>query len=488
MKHDFKLLRHAEVPIYILLVSMLLSACDGLVDFGSQKIRLTDCSINGASALCGKLRVYENRAAGKGPKIELNIVVLPATGDQSATDPLFFFAGGPGGMATGNASWFKTELSSLNRTRDIVLVDQRGAGGSNPLICPAFEDISGLEGEKLALYYDACLKGLDADLRWYTTKTYADDVNDVRQALGYEKINIAGESYGATVVQVYLNEHPDTVRTAAILRGTLLEVPIFEHFADSSQRALDLVFSRCEQDVSCKEAFPDLKSEFEVIQTRLETEPAQSSQWDAVGKQNFVITPDVFANVIHYMLMGADTAAGIPRLVHLAAAEDDWDEIAGFYMSAIRPLKISVMQQAMPINILCTEPWALYRMDQVNQNGAGSYFLAAQVEQAGMFEQLCPAMPAPEPQAMYAASLVTNVPVLILNTEEDPQNPPANVADAAKHYTNSRTLFEPYRAHFRSDWACSGDVLTEYIELGDPKAVKAECLEKITPIPFDISP
>ena len=69
-----------------------------------------------------------------------------------------------------------------------------------------------------------------------TPRKGMDDMNEVRQALGYEKINIAGESYGATVVQVYLNEHPETVRTATILRGTLLEYPIFEHFADSSQR------------------------------------------------------------------------------------------------------------------------------------------------------------------------------------------------------------------------------------------------------------
>ena len=130
-----------------------------------------------------------------------------------------------------------------------------------------------LHGEKLLSYYKSCLKGLDADLRWYTTKAYVDDLDEVRQALGYEKINIAGESYGATVVQVYLNEHPETVRTATILRGTLLEYPILEHFADSSQRALDLVFARCEQDETCKEAFPALRSNFETVEARVEKEP-----------------------------------------------------------------------------------------------------------------------------------------------------------------------------------------------------------------------
>ena len=232
-------------------------------------------------------------------------------------------------------------------------------------------------------------------------------MDEVRQVLGYEKINIAGKLYGATVVQVYLNEHPETVRTATILRGTLLEYPIFEHFADSSQRALDLVFARCEQDEACKEAFPALRSEFEATQARVEEEPFRLRIWDAAAIQRVVVTPDMFANVIHYMLMGADTAARIPRLVHRAAVADDWDAIARFYLEQIKPLQMVVLQQAMPINILCNEPWALYRPGQVTQNGEGSYFRTAQVAQARLFEQFCPSMPAPEPQALYATPQVT---------------------------------------------------------------------------------
>ena len=186
--------------------------------------------------------------------------------------------------------------------------------------------------------------------------------------------------------------------------------------------------------------------------------------------------------------MGADTAARIPRLVHRAAAADDWDAIARFYLEQIKPLQSVVLQQAMPINILCTEPWAHYRTEQVKQNGAGSYFRTAQVTQAGLFEQFCPAMPTTESQALYAIPLVTNVPVLVLNAAEDPQNPPSNVAKAVRFYPNSLVLIEPYRAHFRSNWACSGDILTEFIKLGDVKAMKADCLDEILPVPFDVSP
>ena len=102
----------------------------------SSSITLEDCVIGNAAAQCGTYRVYENRSAHSGRQIDLKIAVLPATGDHVKPDPLFYFAGGPGGAATDVASMLKTELSELNKTRDIVLIDQRGTGGSNLLHVP----------------------------------------------------------------------------------------------------------------------------------------------------------------------------------------------------------------------------------------------------------------------------------------------------------------------------------------------------------------
>lgn len=480
-------MKYIYTQVFLLFLLLTLSACKGLTSANQPKVELNECTAYGVFAQCGTYTVYENREAQAGRQIELNIVILPATGAEVSPDPLFFFAGGPGGVATVNAPSFKQELSKLNQKRDIVLIDQRGVGGSHPLACPPLEGVSGLsDGDQLVSYYEACINELDADLRWYTTKTYVDDVNEVRQALGYDQINIAGESYGGTVVQVYLNEHPETVRTATVLRSTLLGYPILEHFADSSQRALDLVFTRCEQDEACHDAFPDLGKEFATIQAQVEEEPVPTSIWE--GAQRVVVTPEMFSSVIHYMLMGADSAARIPRLVHRAAVAGDWDAIGGFHLEQIKPLQAIVLQQAMSVNILCHEPWALYRAEQVAQNGSESYFKMAQVTQAQLFAQFCQSLPALDLQASYATSQRTDVAVLVLNTAEDPQNPPANVSNIANLYPNSLVLIEPYRAHFRTDWSCSGDILTEFIEVGELKDLKAGCLEQIIPMIFDVSP
>ncbi len=132
---------------------------------------------------CGTYRVYENRSANSGRQIDLKIAVLSATSNHTEPDPLFYFAGGPGGAATDVAPMLKMELSELNKTRDIVLIDQRGTGGSNLLMCPPLDQaFDPTDAAALSAYAKSCLTGLDADPRWYTTRAYVDDVNEVREA------------------------------------------------------------------------------------------------------------------------------------------------------------------------------------------------------------------------------------------------------------------------------------------------------------------
>src|SRR5262249_22237002 len=88
----------------------------------------------GARAVCGSLSVWENRQAGSGRKISIRYVVLKAERSPSK-EPLFMFAGGPGQGSTDMAGLATGGLGTVLAVRDIVLVDQRGTGGSNPLLC-----------------------------------------------------------------------------------------------------------------------------------------------------------------------------------------------------------------------------------------------------------------------------------------------------------------------------------------------------------------
>ena len=103
-------------------------------------IELTPCKPEGITgeAKCGTLEVFENRATQKGRKIKINVLVLPATGPQRDPDALFYFAGGPGSAATEDARGIAQILANVRQRRDLVFVDQRGTGQSNPLNCELF--------------------------------------------------------------------------------------------------------------------------------------------------------------------------------------------------------------------------------------------------------------------------------------------------------------------------------------------------------------
>jgi pimeloyl-ACP methyl ester carboxylesterase len=140
--------------------------------------------------------VAENPAQPVGRKIALRVVVLPATTADRAADPLFYLEGGPGGAASDEARWVAQHFTALNRHRDIVLIDQRGTGGSNQVSCST-TGLSGTPTEnQIAAAVRGCLASINgqADPRYYTTPIAVDDFDQVRAALGYDKIDLYGIS------------------------------------------------------------------------------------------------------------------------------------------------------------------------------------------------------------------------------------------------------------------------------------------------------
>src|SRR5688572_3960416 len=192
-------------------------------DTPKPSLELKTCQVRGikGDAKCGTLEVFENRATRKGRKIPINVVVLPATGAKREPDALFYFAGGPGSAATEDAPGFVDILARIREHRDLVFVDQRGTGQSNPLNCNLFNpaDPQSFFGSFFPVDdVRKCREQLEpkADLTLYTTEIAMDDLDEVRAALGYEQINLYGASYGTRAALVYLRQHPKHVRTAML--------------------------------------------------------------------------------------------------------------------------------------------------------------------------------------------------------------------------------------------------------------------------------
>jgi len=226
-------------------------------------------------ALCGTLEVFEDRQARRGRKIALNVVVLPAVGSGDA-DPLFFLAGGPGQAAAQLAPQLRAVFQPVQKTRDIVLVDQRGTGKSHPLECKSNEDsLTGLmEREGAAAdRLRQCLAGYDADVRLYTTPIAMDDLEQVREWLGYDRISLYGGSYGTRAALVYLRQHGPHVRSIVLdgVAPTNMRLPLF--VARDAQESLDTWLGRCEADRRCRAKYPSLQSRVRALLRRLDAMP-----------------------------------------------------------------------------------------------------------------------------------------------------------------------------------------------------------------------
>ena len=239
-------------------------------------IQLEPCLLGSYKGQCGTAKVYENRIAHSGRVIDLRVAVIKAQGKNPAPDPIFYLAGGPGQAATedGTRQQFP---ASLTVNHDLVFVDQRGTGSSNMVVIPSSFDFSGVNQPGLVRQVKAWVAnviiGKNMDPKFYTTSLAMDDLDDVRSALGYDKINLVGYSYGATAAQYYLRQHEDHVRTVFLGSGSLLDIPVFERWALNGQQALDNIFDLCQADPACHKAYPDLKEEFADLMARAATQP-----------------------------------------------------------------------------------------------------------------------------------------------------------------------------------------------------------------------
>jgi pimeloyl-ACP methyl ester carboxylesterase len=361
-------------------------------------------------------------------------------------------------------------------------VDQRGAGGSNKLICPA-----AAEPAQQAKELERCLAGLDADPRAYTTAWAMDDVDDVRAALGYGQINLYGGSYGATAAQVYLLRHPEHVRTATLVAGTLLDIPIFEWMPASSQQALDALLARCAADTDCHAAYPDLPDELAGLLARLDQAPVELPLTDPATGQPATFTRQLADLGIHGLLVDTTRAARLPLLIHYAY-QKEWEAVAAAIVSSSGASDDEDGWRLMPLTILCHEPWALLRPAETAAASEGSYLGYADVRAYTVPEDICAVMPSPPAAALYGPTMTTNVPVLLINGGADPQDPPQNVAAAHRLYPNSLSLIAPGQGHGSTGAACRARIVADFIERGSVEGVDANCLASV-PLPaFELPP
>jgi pimeloyl-ACP methyl ester carboxylesterase len=446
---------------------------------------MSACVWRGNQAFCGTSRVPEDREDPGGRSVDLNIVVIPAERPRPEPDPVFFLAGGPGGAATDSWGTAPSVFPEIHATRDIVLMDQRGTGGSGRLLGPRIPEIrpgSSVADVRAAVssWMRRALAANVADPWNFTSDEAADDIDDVRAALGYDSIDLYGGSYGATLALYYLRRHPEHTRAVVLDGGTLLHVPIFELIAGRSQEALDLVLERCAAEPSCRGSFPDLADRFGDVMRRLTRHPVATSARDPWSGEEVVVSADAFGELIHSLLV-TSRAGDVPRTIRLAV-DGEMDAVG--QMIATVPTDPDDLRLLMSWAIRCSEPWAEYDFADVRRRGGRSYLLRSQLEEARTLEIVCESIPATEGPEEVVDPVRSEVPVLLLNGTADPQDPPSNVADAPELLPNSLVIEVNGYGHTVGQFGCLPSVVTAFFEAGSVEHLDTRCVDLMPAPPF----
>lgn len=472
-------------PIFLFaLLALMLTACappQGQANQAEAALPLTDCALvtsrgQQISARCGTLNIPEDRANPNGRQIPVHVAVIPAVSRAPQPDPLFLLAGGPGQAASEAFVSMLPMLKSISQERDIVLVDQRGTGKSNPLRCLDPQDES-LDEQEMLEKLKACPAQLDAHPRFYTTEIAMTDLDEVRAALGYESINLYGASYGTRAALTYLRMFPGRVRTVTLDAVVDAEFILFMDAARDGQAALDKFFARCQNEEACQAKFPNLESEFVALLKRLEQAPAEITLAHPVNNQpvELTVTRKMVTNLVFSTLYVPDLVATLPLSIHEAYTNENY---------------VPLVSQAMMLNAglydgmfyatACTEDAPLIFEQEALSRSANSLF----GDRTADFAAVCAAWPKGQVSPDFRNPVQSDVPVLILSGEADPITPPRHAENAAKTLSNSIHIIFKDMGHGSLTSLCGSNLLKSFIENASPAGLDTSCAKNTQSPPF----
>ncbi|HYV46519.1 MAG TPA: alpha/beta fold hydrolase [Myxococcaceae bacterium] len=443
---------------------------------------LHPCRVPGidAEVKCGTYAVPEDRAhPDKARRIDLNVVVLPSRAARPAPDPLFVVSYvGPGATNTENAadawkSWWRD-------ARDVVMVDLRGTNGPARLDCPAEAAEATLHADLDTIFppekMHRCVAALSkvADLTQYTTAASMDDLDEVRAAMGYDQVNLYGNSWGTRAALIYLRRHPQHVRSAILEGIAALSMKNPLTHARVAQQALDRTFEECDAQPSCKAAFPRLREEFAQLMKRLHEKPAEVTLKDP---ETGVATPvqltwQRFAEGLRVLSYRLPQQREIPRLLHRAAG-GDLVPFAEAAATSNRRMRDSIRLGNL-LSITCAEDLSRIGPGEIERECSGTYLGDSRVR-----EQMtaCEGWPRGPLEPGYGDPVRSRVPVFLLSGTLDPVTPPPFGAETAKNLPRSVHVVAP-GTHVPGG-PCIESMEKAFLQTADPKAVDQRCVKEM---------
>ena len=369
-----------------------------------------------------------------------------------------------------------------------MIVDQRGAGGSNRLTCDFNDGLAASFAHILPLdRVTRCVEELEkiVDLRFHTTSIAMDDLDEVRAALGYDRINVWGGSYGSTAALDYLRRHSDHVTTitaeGVILPGYRAPLP----FPYTIQKSMEGLFDRCATDEKCRAAFPRLREEFQAVLDRLGKAPViftfTTGPPSMKEPVEITLARDMFADFLRRILYSPLAIAMMPSAIH-SAYNGDFEPYALLcYRLSIHPNQDSIAF-GLYHSIICSESVPFITDEEValtrEKTWVGDFRIRTQRE-------VCSAWPRATVPRSFIDPVRSNKPVLLISGDLDPAAQPEYAAEAATYLINSRHVVVPNASHSLFS-TCTSDLVVRFIDRGSAEGLDTSCVGKIKLPPFKL--
>jgi pimeloyl-ACP methyl ester carboxylesterase len=464
------------------LIPTLLGAALALVLLGDSAAAesrpgLQPCRLKAVEtdALCGSVSRPLDPARPDGPRIDVHFAVLPALARNRKPDPVLFFAGGPGQSAVEIAGTVSRLLARVSYRRDIVLIDQRGTGKTAPLYCaepPANAPLADMaDPARWRARLQDCVKQLQAlphgDLRHYSTTVAMQDADAVRRALGVDKVNVVGGSYGTRAALEYQRQFPATVRRMVIDGVAPPDMVLPAAMSTDNQAALEQLLAACKAEPGCSQRWPDLAASWKRLLAGLPREVSVLHPLTG-APQKLTLSADFVLGLVRGPLYVPALASALPLAIHEAAA-GHYEPLVGL-SSAMTSRRGDRMSEGMHFSVVCAEDGP--RLAQAGDApGADFGSVASQ-----LYRDVCAFWPRGEVPAAFYAMPAATAATLVLSGGADPVTPPRHGERAAKALgAKARHEVVAQAGHGVMALPCMRDALFRFIDAeSDDAALKVD--------------
>jgi len=437
---------------------------------------------------CGYLSVPEKHALYGQPatekNIEIAVIKLASGSSDKKADPVVYLQGGPGGNASASIEQV-IESNTFIKNRDVYLVDQRGTGYSKPaLFCTEYSGEAGTPEQVQAC--KARLEKSGVDLDAYNSVQNAHDFIQLRKALSIPQWNLYGISYGTRLATTIMRENSEGIRSV-ILDGMFpIEVNGISDTPSANYESLNQIVQNCDNTDSCPA--DDLKATIEDIIARMHNEDKVAES--RVFIQNLLELIKEPAIVNYLLAVNEDISQYQSALASLMADQDS-ERDAGGEQAGNEESEEELFYNAMGLSTVCAEEYPFLNTTALTGANSQGWSASTQVAVNGMYHMgfdkvSCQAWNVAPANDIETQAVSSNLPVLILNGQQDTQTPATWGALVAKNLPNAQNITNPQGEHgqLMAGFSCFETIADDF--LAEPnQTVDASCVSQIPAVSYD---